>query len=105
MLIKGGVTLITRGYGQTVTLEPYLYAEDPDYPSMQVTVAMVMVGISEVNRTFPVRGDAVPLVLSAAHRDTAPGPGEPGLISVRGQVSPLLRLILLWCLVLTYPGI
>ena len=47
MLIKGGVTLITRGYGQTVTLEPYLYAEDPDYPSMQVTVAMVMVGISE----------------------------------------------------------
>ena len=27
MLIKGGVTLITRGFGQTVTLEPYLFAE------------------------------------------------------------------------------
>ena len=40
MLIKGGVTLITRGYGQTVTLEPYLYAEDPDYPSMQVDMAI-----------------------------------------------------------------
>ena len=40
MLIKGGVTLITRGYGQTVTLEPYLYAEDPDYPSMQVDIAI-----------------------------------------------------------------
>ena len=35
MLIKGGVTMITRGFGQTVTLEPYLFAEDPDYPEMQ----------------------------------------------------------------------
>ena len=50
MLIKGGVTLITRGFGQTVTLEPYLFAEvntvplhaifissyqDPDYPELQ----------------------------------------------------------------------
>ena len=35
MLIKGGVALITRGFGQTVSLEPYLYAEDPDYPEKQ----------------------------------------------------------------------
>ena len=32
MLVKGGVSFITRGFGQSVTLEPYLYAEDPDYP-------------------------------------------------------------------------
>ena len=32
MMVKGGVSFITRGVGQSVTLEPYLYAEDPDYP-------------------------------------------------------------------------
>ena len=32
MLVKGGVTYITRGFGQFVNLEPYLYSEDPDYP-------------------------------------------------------------------------
>ena len=36
MLIKGGVSLITRGFGQTVSLEPYMFAEDPDYPDMLV---------------------------------------------------------------------
>ena len=36
MMIKGGVSLITRGFGQTVSLEPYMFAEDPDYPDQQV---------------------------------------------------------------------
>ena len=38
MMIKGGVTLITRGWGQSLLLEPYLYAEDPDYPENQVPI-------------------------------------------------------------------
>ena len=36
MMIKGGISLITRGHGQSLLLEPYLYAEDPDYPENQV---------------------------------------------------------------------
>lgn len=40
MLIKGGVSLITRGFGQTVSLEPYLFAEDPDYPDLLVREAV-----------------------------------------------------------------
>ena len=36
MMIKGGVSLITRGFGQTVSLEPYMFAEDPDYPDQLV---------------------------------------------------------------------
>ena len=36
MLVKGGVSLVTRGFGQSITLEPYIYSEDPDYPDMQV---------------------------------------------------------------------
>ena len=36
MMIKGGVSMLTRGFGQTLSLEPYLYAEDPDYPELQV---------------------------------------------------------------------
>ena len=36
MMIKGGISLITRGQGQSLVLEPYLYAEDPDYPENQV---------------------------------------------------------------------
>ena len=35
MLVKGGVSLITRGFGQSVVLEPYLYSVDPDYPEKQ----------------------------------------------------------------------
>ena len=31
-LIKGGVSLVTRGTGQSLTLEPYLYSVDPDWP-------------------------------------------------------------------------
>ena len=38
MMIKGGVSLITRGYGQTVSLEPYMFAEDPDYPDQLVSL-------------------------------------------------------------------
>ena len=41
MLIKGGVSLITRGFGQTVSLEPYMFAEDPDYPEMLVRRAVI----------------------------------------------------------------
>ena len=44
MLIKGGVSLITRGFGQTVSLEPYMFAEDPDYPDMLVRGAIVCSG-------------------------------------------------------------
>ena len=36
MMIKGGVSLITRGFGQTLSLEPYMFAEDPDFPDMLV---------------------------------------------------------------------
>ena len=31
-LIKGGVSLVTRGTGQFLTLEPYLFSVDPDWP-------------------------------------------------------------------------
>ena len=41
MMIKGGVTLITRGRGQSLELEPYLYAEDPDYPEEQVLHSVI----------------------------------------------------------------
>ena len=41
MMIKGGVTLITRGRGQSLELEPYLYAEDPDYPDEQVLHSVI----------------------------------------------------------------
>ena len=36
MMIKGGVSLITRGFGQTLSLEPYMFAEDPDFPDQLV---------------------------------------------------------------------
>ena len=36
MLIKGGVSMVTRGFGQSIVLEPYIYSQDPDYPEMQV---------------------------------------------------------------------
>ena len=42
MMIKGGVSLITRGYGQTVSLEPYMFAEDPDYPDQLVSLLPVL---------------------------------------------------------------
>ena len=32
MLIQGGVSLMTRGKGQSVVLEPFLFSEDPDFP-------------------------------------------------------------------------
>ena len=38
MMIQGGVSMITRGRGQSLELEPYLYAEDPDYPEDQVSI-------------------------------------------------------------------
>ena len=38
MMIKGGISLITRGQSQSLVLEPYLYAEDPDYPENQVGI-------------------------------------------------------------------
>jgi hypothetical protein len=31
-LIKGGVSLVTRGAGQSLLLEPFLYSQDPDWP-------------------------------------------------------------------------
>ena len=40
MLVKGGVTMVTRGFGQALILEPYLYSSDPDYPDMQVNTAL-----------------------------------------------------------------
>ena len=39
MMIKGGVTATTRGFGQSLSLEAYLYAEDPDYPELEVLVS------------------------------------------------------------------
>ncbi|GFU44306.1 uncharacterized protein NPIL_610931 [Nephila pilipes] len=36
MLINGGASYITRGFGQTVFLEPTIYTEDPDFPEDQV---------------------------------------------------------------------
>lgn len=36
MLVKGGVAMVTRGFGQALILEPYLFSSDPDYPEMQV---------------------------------------------------------------------
>ena len=38
MLVKGGVRSVTRGFGQAIVLEPYIYSEDPDYPEMQVSI-------------------------------------------------------------------
>jgi hypothetical protein len=38
MLMKGGVSMVTRGFGQALVLEPYIYSEDPDYPEMQVEI-------------------------------------------------------------------
>ena len=37
MLIKGAVSAVTRGYGQSILLEPYIFSEDPDFPEMQVS--------------------------------------------------------------------
>ena len=38
MIVKGGISMLSRGRGQSITLEPYLYAEDPDYPEDQVFI-------------------------------------------------------------------
>ncbi|GIY31253.1 hypothetical protein CEXT_70301 [Caerostris extrusa] len=35
MLINGGASYITRGFGQKVSLEPTIYTEDPDFPDEQ----------------------------------------------------------------------
>ena len=51
MMIKGGVSLITRGYGQTVSLEPYMFAEDPDYPDQLVSPLSPMARSEVVNET------------------------------------------------------
>ena len=35
-LISGTANLVTRGKGQTLELDPYLYSSDPDYPELKV---------------------------------------------------------------------
>ena len=42
MMIQGGVSMITRGRGQSLELEPYLYAEDPDFPEHQVFIFTIL---------------------------------------------------------------
>lgn len=40
-IIDGAADLVTRGKGQTLDLEPYLYTFDPDYPELQVSSLVV----------------------------------------------------------------
>jgi len=35
-LVQGSAGAVTRGKGQGLDLEPYLYSSDPDYPEMKV---------------------------------------------------------------------
>ena len=59
MMIKGGVSMITRGKGQSLSLEPYLYAEDPDFPEERVR----RYNTGKTKNYVSVRKHALPLVL------------------------------------------
>jgi hypothetical protein len=36
-MIDGTANLVTRGKGQVLELNPYLYSSDPDYPELKVS--------------------------------------------------------------------
>ena len=36
-IISGAASLVTRGKGQSLDLDPYLYSYDPDYPELKVS--------------------------------------------------------------------
>ena len=63
MLVKGGVSLITRGAGQTVLLEPYLYAKDPDYPDKTYEGMEFRWFCRKLSETYPMDDSVDPPVL------------------------------------------
>ena len=87
MLIKGGVTLITRGFGQTVTLEPYLFAEVfTKYLCIYTACNIFLMTGPRLPRP-PVWGHGVSLVLPPAGGAVGGGHrgGQPRCSPLRGR--------------------
>ena len=41
-IISGAASLVTRGKGQSLDLDPYLYSYDPDYPELKVSYMVIV---------------------------------------------------------------
>ncbi|XP_076049258.1 polycystin-1-like protein 2 [Oratosquilla oratoria] len=91
-LIQGALSVITRGPGQVIDLEPYKFTEDPDYPDDKV-FEFTWFCRSEDDPSFPMDGIALreihnlkvnPLFQSSPDKGPGcfgDGPGAIGLIA------------------------